>query len=76
MEPQNAINRLIVSGGGAHNQTLMDLLKDCFARNACAVDIETSDSYGIGVDSKEVQALQSHPRASNAGGCLCWKPTT
>ncbi|MDE2770752.1 MAG: anhydro-N-acetylmuramic acid kinase [Bacteroidota bacterium] len=66
VEPQHAINRLIVSGGGAHNQTLMDLLKDCFARNGCAVDIETSDSYGIGVDSKEALcfAVLAHETAN------------
>ena len=66
VEPRYAINRLIVSGGGAHNQTLMDLLKDCFARNACAVDIETSDSYGIDVDSKEALcfAVLAHETAN------------
>ena len=66
VEPKYAINRLIVSGGGAHNQTLMDLLKDCFARNACAVEIETSDSYGIDVDSKEALcfAVLAHETAN------------
>ena len=66
VEPKYAINRLIVSGGGAHNQTLMDLLKDYFARNACAVEIETSDSYGIDVDSKEALcfAVLAHETAN------------
>lgn len=66
VEPQHAINRLIVSGGGAHNQTLMDLLRDCFARNGRTVDIETSDSYGIGVDSKEALcfAVLAHETAN------------
>ena len=66
VEPQDAINRLIVSGGGAHNQTLMDLLRDCFVRNGRAVDIETSDSYGIGVVSKEALcfAVLAHETAN------------
>ena len=66
VEPQHAINRLIVSGGGAYNRTLMDLLRDCFAHNRCMVDIETSDSYGIGVDSKEALcfAVLAHETAN------------
>lgn len=66
VEPQYAINRLIVSGGGAHNQSLMDLLRDCFACNGRAIDIETSDSYGIGVDSKEALcfAVLAHETAN------------
>ena len=66
VEPQHEVNRLIVSGGGAHNQTLMGLLRDCFARNGRTVDFETSDSYGIGVDSKEALcfAVLAHETAN------------
>lgn len=46
-------DRLILSGGGAHNQALLDLLGNYFARNKTPVQIETSDVYGVDVDSKE-----------------------
>lgn len=60
-----ALDELLVSGGGAHNRTLMDLL----ARLLTGVSVSKVDALGIDVDNKEavafavlaVQALHGEP---------------
>jgi len=47
------IQRLIVSGGGAHNQFLMERLEDLLPQ----VEVERSDPYGLPVDAKEAVAF-------------------
>jgi len=43
------IDTLIVSGGGTHNDALMDMLTDAFA----PIQVRTLDAYGIDPDAKE-----------------------
>jgi len=66
IEPHSALDRLIVSGGGAHNQTLMDLLRDYFRFSKTPIVIETSDTYGIDIDNKEALcfAVLAHETAN------------
>ncbi|MCY3628960.1 MAG: anhydro-N-acetylmuramic acid kinase [Bacteroidota bacterium] len=66
IQPTHSLDRLILSGGGAHNQALLDLLGGYFAQNEAPVQIETSDVYGVGVDSKEALcfAVLAHESAS------------
>jgi anhydro-N-acetylmuramic acid kinase len=51
--PSNA--RVIASGGGTHNATLMQFLAERLARSAC--ELERSDAYGIDPDAKEAIAF-------------------
>jgi anhydro-N-acetylmuramic acid kinase len=51
--PPNA--RVIASGGGTHNATLMHLLAERLARSGC--QLERSDAYGIDPDAKEAIAF-------------------
>jgi len=51
--PQTRIDRLIVSGGGAHNRTLLKRLAELLPQ----VTIEPSDRYGLPVDAKEAIAF-------------------
>lgn len=51
--PRYNISEIVVSGGGAHNLTLMKYLRDMFG----TVDIKTSDDFGIPVDAKEAMAF-------------------
>lgn len=44
----DTIDEVVVSGGGAHNATLMEMLRD-----AVDASVVTLDQYGIGVDEKE-----------------------
>ena len=45
--------RLIVSGGGVHNRTLMKRLRELLSE----LQVETSDRYGIHPDAKEAVAF-------------------
>jgi anhydro-N-acetylmuramic acid kinase len=51
--PKVKIDRLIVSGGGAHNQLLMRRLVELLPE----VKIQPSDDYGLPVDAKEAIAF-------------------
>ena len=51
--PPNA--RVIASGGGTHNATLMHFLAERLARSGC--DLERSNAYGIDPDAKEAIAF-------------------
>ncbi|MGQ9881455.1 MAG: anhydro-N-acetylmuramic acid kinase [Armatimonadota bacterium] len=63
--PQMPIARLIASGGGVHNRTLMTRLRNLLPEIA----VETSNRYGISPDAKEAvafavlgyQRLHGHP---------------
>lgn len=47
--PEQSIERLIVSGGGVHNDTLMDMLADAFA----PIPVESMAEHGMDPDAKE-----------------------
>ena len=66
IQPSHSLDRLIVSGGGAHNPTLLDLLGVYFSRDETVVPVETSNVYGIDVDSKEALcfAVLAHETAN------------
>jgi anhydro-N-acetylmuramic acid kinase len=51
--PETKINRLIVSGGGAHNRLLMKRLAELLPD----LEVELSDRYGLPVDAKEAIAF-------------------
>ena len=53
IEPGFAVEELIVSGGGAHNVTLLRYLADLFD----GARVVTSDYYGLDVDAKEAVAF-------------------
>jgi anhydro-N-acetylmuramic acid kinase len=50
---QYDINRVIISGGGAHNRTLMKRIK----QGLQGITLRRSDKYGIPVDAKEAVAF-------------------
>ena len=66
VQPSYSLDRLIVSGGGVHNQTLLGFLKDYFSRSDTVVHIESTNSYGIDIDSKEALcfAVLAHETAN------------
>jgi len=51
--PDTKIDRMIVSGGGAHNRTLLKRLAELLPQ----VTVEISDRYGLPVDAKEAIAF-------------------
>jgi anhydro-N-acetylmuramic acid kinase len=51
--PEEKIDRLIVSGGGAHNRLLLKCLPELLPR----LTVELSDRYGLPVDAKEAIAF-------------------
>ncbi|HXX23397.1 MAG TPA: anhydro-N-acetylmuramic acid kinase [Terriglobia bacterium] len=51
--PSEKIGRLIASGGGAHNRTLLKRLAELLPRQT----VELSDRYGLPVDAKEAIAF-------------------
>jgi anhydro-N-acetylmuramic acid kinase len=51
--PDTKIDRMIVSGGGAHNRTLLKRLAELLPQ----VTVELSDRYGLPVDAKEAIAF-------------------
>jgi anhydro-N-acetylmuramic acid kinase len=51
--PTVKIDRLIVSGGGAHNRTLLKRLAELLPN----LEVELSDRYGLPVDAKEAIAF-------------------
>ena len=53
IKPKFTIERLIVSGGGAHNATLLQRLKQGFP----GVTVRTSDKYNIPADAREAIAF-------------------
>ncbi|MCY4158710.1 MAG: anhydro-N-acetylmuramic acid kinase [Bacteroidetes bacterium] len=53
IQPHHSLDRLIVSGGGVHNQTLLEMLRDYFMNKLFPVHIESSNTYGIDADGKE-----------------------
>ncbi len=61
-----AIEELIVSGGGAHNRTLMRMLQEKFSR----AKLSTTDEYGVPSDAKEAMLfalLANETVSGNAG---------
>jgi anhydro-N-acetylmuramic acid kinase len=53
VSPETTINRLIVSGGGAHNRTLLKRLAELLP----GLTVELSGRYGLPVDAKEAIAF-------------------
>ncbi|HLI33581.1 MAG TPA: anhydro-N-acetylmuramic acid kinase [Terriglobia bacterium] len=51
--PRAEIHRLIVSGGGAHNEFLVDRIRDLLPE----LDLYRSDKYGLPADAKEAIAF-------------------
>ncbi|HET9343553.1 MAG TPA: anhydro-N-acetylmuramic acid kinase [Candidatus Eremiobacteraceae bacterium] len=49
--------RIIVSGGGVHNRTLMETLQASVGKPPAHARVERSDVYGIEVDAKEATAF-------------------
>jgi anhydro-N-acetylmuramic acid kinase len=49
--------RAIVSGGGAHNRTLLDMLRSELERSGVPTSVELSDAHGVPVDAKEAVAF-------------------
>jgi len=64
--PHHILNRLIISGGGAHNQALLELLNEYFGRSISSIIIEPSSQLGIDIDSKEALcfAVLAHESAN------------
>lgn len=65
-QSHGAIEELIVSGGGAHNRTLMRMLREKFS----AAKISTTDEYGVPSDAKEAMLfalLANETVSGNAG---------
>ncbi|MDQ2817009.1 MAG: anhydro-N-acetylmuramic acid kinase [Candidatus Eremiobacteraeota bacterium] len=68
--------RVITSGGGAHNVTLMSMLRTALdARAMAPVRLDTSNAFGIDVDAKEAIAFAVlgyeavHGRPNNVPSC-------
>jgi len=53
IKPNYEVSRFIISGGGAHNQTLVKRIK----AGLPGMTLRTSDSYGIPVDAREAIAF-------------------
>jgi anhydro-N-acetylmuramic acid kinase len=51
--PDHPGTRIVVSGGGAHNPTLLARMRSALP----GIDIRTSDAYGISADAKEALAF-------------------
>lgn len=49
--------RVIVSGGGVHNRTLVDMLRTSIGRPPAHARVERSDAHGIAADAKEAVAF-------------------
>lgn len=49
--------RAIVSGGGAHNPTLLAMLRTKLERPGAATSIDVSDAHGVPADAKEAMAF-------------------
>lgn len=49
--------KLVVSGGGVHNRTLMTMLEEELRRRGVHAVIERSDAFGMPVDAKEAMAF-------------------
>ena len=65
------IDEVILSGGGAHNRTLVGMLKAELAANARgpAPEVLLSDACGITVDAKEAVAFAILARETIRGAC-------
>ena len=53
VKPKYDVTRFIISGGGAHNQTLVKRIKSGLS----GITVRLSDSYGIPVDAREAIAF-------------------
>ena len=53
VKTQYNVSRFVISGGGAHNTTLMNLLK----QGLSDVEVRTSDQYQMPVDAREAVAF-------------------
>jgi len=51
--PNGIVDEMIISGGGKHNQTMLNWLKELLPKT----EIKTSDDYGISSDAKEAIAF-------------------
>lgn len=49
--------RVIVSGGGVHNRTLIDMLQRALGRSTAHARVESSDVHGVAADAKEAVAF-------------------
>jgi len=49
--------RAIVSGGGAHNPTLLAMLRAKLERPGAATSVDVSDAHGVPADAKEAMAF-------------------
>ena len=49
IRPEQSIERVVVSGGGVHNDTLMHMLSDAFA----PISVESIAEHGVDPDAKE-----------------------
>ena len=49
LRPEQAVDTVIASGGGVHNDTLLQMLRDAFA----PIPVETTAAYGMDPDAKE-----------------------
>jgi anhydro-N-acetylmuramic acid kinase len=49
IRPEQSIERVVVSGGGVHNDTLMHMLSDAFA----PIPVESIAEHGVNPDAKE-----------------------
>jgi anhydro-N-acetylmuramic acid kinase len=65
VKPNYDVTRFIISGGGAHNQTLVKRIK----AGLKGITVRLSDSYGIPVDAREAIAF-----AILGNECICGTP--
>jgi len=49
VRPEQAIDELIVSGGGVHNDTLLRMLEEAFT----PIPVRPTSDYGVAPDAKE-----------------------
>lgn len=52
-----ACRRVIASGGGVHNPTLIDMLQTAIGRPPAHARVERSDAHGVDADAKEAVAF-------------------
>jgi anhydro-N-acetylmuramic acid kinase len=62
-----ACRRVIASGGGVHNPTLIDMLQDAVGKPPAHARIERSDAFGVDADAKEAVAFAVLACAAIAG---------
>ncbi|HYK52091.1 MAG TPA: anhydro-N-acetylmuramic acid kinase [Candidatus Eremiobacteraceae bacterium] len=62
-----ACRRIIASGGGVHNPTLVDMLQTAIGKPPAHARVERSDAYGVDADAKEAAAFAVLACAAIAG---------